>query len=322
MGVDKERLEPVNYERHACADILACTGVDAAHGDIQALAQQHRRAKKRFSLVWLDLQSKTVDAAGVRASLEIAPYVCVTLSTRAADADAIVSAAIQTIKKCGGTILEAPARYKGLSNITNVARILATSTSRTSAPHDEAAMSAKKTKSDAGMDVEADAEQQKRAAEGQEKRLAQIAARKAARVAQAAAWSKERAAEKAARKAQKQAAKAAEAQARQKRAQAAVGAHLRIPSHLFVPPPIGIKQIDGALCYVVTGVYCKVKLKLNAVSPDGAVYKEHENWVLTPERVMEYKTDVDDASHSAAPPSDALVASSPDAARSVIAHPR
>ena len=123
-GVGKRSLVPVNKNRASCARIKKLAGVPAVQADMRELVEAYDIIGQRFSVVWLDFQSRIVEASCIQSSLNIAPYVCITLASRGGRADDLVRAAVATIVKCGGRVLESPTRYCGKSNITNVMRIL------------------------------------------------------------------------------------------------------------------------------------------------------------------------------------------------------
>lgn len=127
-GVPSKRLVPVNYDATACTSIKKITHVSATWDDINALMMRHRTTGKRYGVVWLDYECRSMDCVYLDAALTIAPFVCITLSTRGVEVATIIRNLQRTIKQCKGVVLEQPCVYKGKSGITNMSRFVIQST--------------------------------------------------------------------------------------------------------------------------------------------------------------------------------------------------
>jgi len=123
-GVSTKRLAPVNYSRDACTDITRITKVSAICGDMNEVVVSRHENGDRYSFVWLDLQCRTITRETLTASLGMAPYVGLTLSTRGVPSATVIKDALRIIRLSGGVCPEDPTRYRGKNGITNVVRFL------------------------------------------------------------------------------------------------------------------------------------------------------------------------------------------------------
>lgn len=120
-GVPNKCLVPVNLCKDACASIYAETGVRAVHARIQ----DHLVASSvEYSVVWLDLQSHTVDKACMKDAFRWSPFVVLTLSLRGKRHAEMVNLATKSIVAGGGAVLESTL-YKGVSHIANMCKVIA-----------------------------------------------------------------------------------------------------------------------------------------------------------------------------------------------------
>lgn len=117
-------LFPVNSSMDACVTISKATGVRAIHSTIEQhlteLATLH--SETMFSVVWLDLMSRTVTASTMRDALSLSHVVKVTLAVRGSSAKEVSDSFVGVTKSVGGVIHSLPCSYKGASNVMNMVK--------------------------------------------------------------------------------------------------------------------------------------------------------------------------------------------------------
>ena len=119
----KRRLVPVNHDADACRAIEQRTGVTAVCADVYDYLIERHRLGKRYAAVWIDGTGTLLDADGVSAALEMAPYVFLVLSYRGIDPDDAKEYAKSVVAGAGGRFLEEPHIYQGRSGSLNMIKM-------------------------------------------------------------------------------------------------------------------------------------------------------------------------------------------------------
>jgi hypothetical protein len=120
-GVPKKHLEPINFDPAVIAHIRSKYNVIGTSGDINHIISE--KADDSHSVIWLDYMCR-YDEQHIevfKQSLRVAPYVCVTFSTRAIDKGKLFHELFPRIKQMSH-MLERPYPYKGRSNYENMVK--------------------------------------------------------------------------------------------------------------------------------------------------------------------------------------------------------
>lgn len=120
-GVPRTRLEPINLDPQVIARIDATHKVKGTVGNIDDIV--FARARDSYSVVWLDYMCRFEEwhLTIFRQSLRIAPFVCVTFSTRAIDKAPLFDGLLSRVKGMSH-VVERPYPYKGKSDYENMVK--------------------------------------------------------------------------------------------------------------------------------------------------------------------------------------------------------
>jgi len=283
-GLPRRRLRPINRSAQACDEIEERTGVECVHGDVfDYLSDMEATC---FSVVWLDLQCRHLPGKreGLDGAFRAAKYVCITLSSRGVNTDAMVQDALKSVRACKGALLETPMPYRGISNVTNVVRILAMS-KQADAPHEQ------KERNEKGEEQQRKEEREQQRKEEREKE------RKEEREKEQQRKQKEREQQRKQKEREQQRKQEdREKQRKQKEKQKSkktsslIGCTVFLPAAQWVKPLEGVKMKGGCYVFRVTRTYYS-RLALHAVQTNNRICPgPAEIWTLTPEQVQEFST--------------------------------
>tara|TARA_Y100000389_G_scaffold154659_1_gene155190 strand:- start:849 stop:1667 length:819 start_codon:yes stop_codon:yes gene_type:complete len=123
-NVDASRLVAVNDSMNDCHAIRRATNgaIKPVHGNVCRVLQ--KCDPNSMSVVWLDLQCRTIGAHDIRQALEVAPRLMITLATRGKSKDDIIEMAYASVKSAGACLEEYISPYKGKSDVCNVIRLV------------------------------------------------------------------------------------------------------------------------------------------------------------------------------------------------------
>lgn len=121
-GIPARRLCPVNWEERAC-HAISKHGVQPTWDCIRNVLRRAAESKKRYSVVWLDLECRFVEEECLRDALLTSNCVVLTLSSRGASAEAVVACAEQLAGRAKGRVTE-KGQYAGRSGVVNMVHMV------------------------------------------------------------------------------------------------------------------------------------------------------------------------------------------------------
>ena len=121
-GIPTSKLVPVNWDEEVCKELSESTGAKAVHDHIHEVVKRAR--PRSYSVVWLDLMTRSVGKDTVRLSLRSAKFVAVTFSLRGSKGEEAMKSIHSACRAEGAVLHNVPLRYKARSGIKNMAYVV------------------------------------------------------------------------------------------------------------------------------------------------------------------------------------------------------